>query len=694
MTQLLSQVLRDRYQIRSLLGRQTGRRTFLATDLINQTDVVLKLLLFGPDFTWEDLKLFEREAKTLKALDHAAIPKYFDAFEIETELGQGFAFVQSYIPARSLQDWAESNRYFSEAELKAIATQLLDILNYLHSRQPPVIHRDIKPSNILLGDRSGNHPGQVYLIDFGSVQTIQQSGTITVVGTYGYMPPEQFGGRTVAASDLFSLGTTLIYLLTRTHPADLPCRNGRLQFEAPQMSDRFQTWLHCMIHPDIERRFKSAELALKALGDEIIPLPNYCQRLTKPAGSQVILSKTDDYLEIIVPPFSAWKKLRLIGLVSATTLLSWTIPLLFSLWKIEALLLLSPVFLWLNISGCSRRFPQIFNQRKLLITQTDICLTQNSLGISKRHSSPGKDIIKIERFSYANYLKKYKKNQEFSNANTIVSTLKVWAGNQDYSIEDIGFSPYKKLTELELDWLAAELSEWLDLPPYTLDNSTEEIASGDHNNKTNQAVLNVNPIYSLDLPKIDRPKEARCTLNKYEHSIEVVAPENLSCQTWFLWIAAGVCLGPTSLAIIFRIVSLYPVTGLSLIAVAVGLLTLWWIGDSRVYPNNLRKIVFKADKKRVSSWRINRNKKLLSHADIKLVNSVQIVYFAGSSHHSNRYHVQLKIAEDPAIHAWYIVVGNRKFWLPRPEAYWLAYELSTWLKVPVTELEVIETSSP
>ncbi|MBD1874302.1 hypothetical protein H6F75_12480 [Nodosilinea sp. FACHB-131] len=84
----------------------------------------------------------------------------------------------------------------------AIAKALLDILEYLYRLQPPVIHRDIKPSNVLLKNRSGNSPGEVYLIDFGSVQTAAHGGTVTVVGTYGYMPPEQFGGRSLPASDL------------------------------------------------------------------------------------------------------------------------------------------------------------------------------------------------------------------------------------------------------------------------------------------------------------------------------------------------------------------------------------------------------------------------------------------------------------------------------------------------------------
>jgi serine/threonine protein kinase len=160
MDRLIGKVLHDRYCIQSLLARQTGRRTFLARDLQTELSVVVKLLLFSPDFTWDDLKLFEREAFVLKSLAHPAIPKYLDCFEVETELGKGFALVQTYIEARSLKDWIQSGRTFSEEDIKAIAKKLLGILDYLHNRQPPVVHRDIKPSNILLGDRSGNSPGR------------------------------------------------------------------------------------------------------------------------------------------------------------------------------------------------------------------------------------------------------------------------------------------------------------------------------------------------------------------------------------------------------------------------------------------------------------------------------------------------------------------------------------------------------
>jgi serine/threonine protein kinase len=81
MEQLIDRVLSERYHIRSLLGRQTGRRTFLARDLHIEQLVVLKLLLFGPDFRWDDLKLFEREAAVLKSIDLPTIPQYLRSSE-------------------------------------------------------------------------------------------------------------------------------------------------------------------------------------------------------------------------------------------------------------------------------------------------------------------------------------------------------------------------------------------------------------------------------------------------------------------------------------------------------------------------------------------------------------------------------------------------------------------------------------
>jgi serine/threonine protein kinase len=123
MEQLVNQILHGRYYIQSLLSRKTGRRTLLASDLQTRLPVVIKLLLFGPDFAWDDLKLFEREAEVLKSLDHPALPQYLDFFEVNTELGKGSALVQTYIEARSLQNCVQAGFTFNEEELRAIAKQ-------------------------------------------------------------------------------------------------------------------------------------------------------------------------------------------------------------------------------------------------------------------------------------------------------------------------------------------------------------------------------------------------------------------------------------------------------------------------------------------------------------------------------------------------------------------------------------------
>jgi serine/threonine protein kinase len=301
---MASKILKERYVIQKQLSKNAGRRTLLARDLQTQELVAIKLLIFGEDVCWDDLKLFEREAQTLQLLSHPAIPRYLDYFDVDVPTGKGFALVQSYIPAKSLEEWLKSGRTFSEAEIKQLAKALLEILDYLHGQQPPVIHRDIKPSNILLANRSGNSVGDVYLVDFGSVQTLaaRKGGTITVVGTYGYMPPEQFGGRNVPASDIYSLGATLIYLVTGRHPAELSQGNLQIQFESTvNLNPDLIAWLKWMTQPSLNRRLASAKEAVEALENPRQPTDISMVR-QKPFGSRIELKKDGENLEVVIPP--------------------------------------------------------------------------------------------------------------------------------------------------------------------------------------------------------------------------------------------------------------------------------------------------------------------------------------------------------------------------------------------------------
>ena len=111
------EVLGDRYEVQQQPGKRAGRRTLLARHLETQELVVVKLLSFGSDFKWEDLKLFEREAETLKALNHPFILRYIDYFEIDSINSKGFALVQTYIEAPSLEQILSGVRYLLNRKL-------------------------------------------------------------------------------------------------------------------------------------------------------------------------------------------------------------------------------------------------------------------------------------------------------------------------------------------------------------------------------------------------------------------------------------------------------------------------------------------------------------------------------------------------------------------------------------------------
>ncbi|MBE9118798.1 serine/threonine protein kinase [Lusitaniella coriacea LEGE 07157] len=265
-------VLRDRYQLKQQLSENPVHSTWLAEYLtapdISQKPVIIKLLAFGGQVHWDHLKLFEREAQVLQNLNHPRIPQYRDYFSID-DRALWFGLVEDYIPGLSLKESLARNKTLKEQEVRQIAIDILEILIYLHGLNPPVLHRDIKPSNIIIGEDK-----QVYLVDFGAVQSqpTAEGSTFTVVGTYGYTPMEQFGGRSVPASDLYALGATLIHLLTGVAPANLPQQNFRIQFtRRVSLSPSLTRWIEKLIEPDLEERFPSASQALNALKSGIMP---------------------------------------------------------------------------------------------------------------------------------------------------------------------------------------------------------------------------------------------------------------------------------------------------------------------------------------------------------------------------------------------------------------------------------------
>jgi serine/threonine protein kinase len=249
------------YDILSELGRnrEGGRITWLAQ--APDCQVVIKQFCFAQaNSDWSGYNAHQREIAILQGLNHPGIPRYLTSIETP----EGFLLVQEYKAAQTLNVL----RSYAPAEIKQIAIDILEILVYLQSQLPEVLHRDIKPENLLLDNQ-----GKVYLIDFGfsRVGTEAVAGSSVFKGTLGYIAPEQLFKPT-KASDLYSLGATIIFLLTRKQAGidrelivdDEPYQIG-FQHLLPDLSLQFIGWLTKMVAPSQKERFDTAATALAAL---------------------------------------------------------------------------------------------------------------------------------------------------------------------------------------------------------------------------------------------------------------------------------------------------------------------------------------------------------------------------------------------------------------------------------------------
>ncbi|MFM7602916.1 MAG: serine/threonine protein kinase, partial [Pseudanabaena sp.] len=311
------EIVNQRYQLERQLGQNAGRETWLAKDLQQENElVVVKLLAFGGNVQWEDLKLFEREANVLKQLNHPRIPKYRDYFSID-DRSLWFGLVQEYIQGKSLREYIAQGHKFTESQVKKIAIAVLEILIYLHELSPQVLQRDIKPSNLIFTNSEEETPN-IYLVDFGAVQdkASAEGKSFTVVGTYGYAPMEQYGGRAVAASDLYALGATLIYLLTGISPADLPQDDeAKIVFrDRTSASPDFVKWIQKLTEPTLKKRLTSARNALASLQNpqpsaitskpfsERQRLPSAKRsRIYPPENTNIQVKESEGQLRIIIP---------------------------------------------------------------------------------------------------------------------------------------------------------------------------------------------------------------------------------------------------------------------------------------------------------------------------------------------------------------------------------------------------------
>ncbi|MEO1427923.1 MAG: YARHG domain-containing protein [Cyanobacteria bacterium J06633_8] len=305
---MMSMLLNNRYQIIRTLGSGGFGDTFLAEDtqmpsgrhcVIKQ----LKPIENNPQIYQLVQERFAREAAILEELGglNQQIPSLYAYFCLEEK----FYLVQEWIEGNTLSGKIQHQGLFNENDVREIVANILPVLQFVHSKR--IIHRDIKPDNIILR----HSDGKPVLIDFGAVRetmatVVNSQGSLTrsiVIGTPGYMPSEQAAGRAIYSSDLYSLGLTMVYLLSGKSPQQLETNSltGEIVWESEvgNISPSLKIIINKAIAYHPRERYSSASEMLEdlqRLATHIPPTIPFDNQATNSYQSTVIADKAEQNL--------------------------------------------------------------------------------------------------------------------------------------------------------------------------------------------------------------------------------------------------------------------------------------------------------------------------------------------------------------------------------------------------------------
>jgi hypothetical protein len=253
-----SNVWGGRYQIDGFGGAGSQGTTFTGVDRKTGARDAVKLFDLGKAKDWKAQELFDREVQTLQRLSHPGVPKFLEVLT-DDETGAR-ALVMTFIAGESLGDILAREQSIPEKRLWALLVDAAHVMAHVHGEG--VVHRDLKPDNLIL-----KPDGTVAVVDFGGVGVVRAKAGSTVVGTFGFMAPEQLYGAQTAATDLYALGATVLTLATGKTPEDHP-RDGLavdVDAAAPFLSDALRGLLAKLLAPDPKDRPKDAAALLTEL---------------------------------------------------------------------------------------------------------------------------------------------------------------------------------------------------------------------------------------------------------------------------------------------------------------------------------------------------------------------------------------------------------------------------------------------
>jgi WD40 repeat protein len=341
-------LLGERFRALQLIGQGGFGRTFLAVDEAEPAKplcVIKQLLPRDPGVAQQAATLFQQEAERLAELgQHPQIPELLARYELDNAQ----YLVQEFIDGANLETVLAEDGPFREAQIRDLLADLLPVLRFIHSYQ--VIHRDIKPANLIRpygGDR-------LVLVDFGASKYATGTAlarTGTVIGSAGYVAPEQAMGKADFASDLYSLGVTCIHLLTGMHPFDLYSVGEDTwiwrDYLPRSISGQLRRVLDKLLQRATSQRYRSATEVLQALQLEPGPVQERrYERVASVAYDVESSTKRTRYVAPAVDVIPAWRTVQVLtghdGMVTAIaispdgqTLASASVDRSIKLWDLD-----------------------------------------------------------------------------------------------------------------------------------------------------------------------------------------------------------------------------------------------------------------------------------------------------------------------------------------------------------------------
>lgn len=249
--------LLEKYQLLNKIYESAISQIFVVREYTTKELYTLKAINKNTEFCWD--------LDAMKNIDHPKIAHVIDVQTTEKYI----YMLKEYINGLTLEEYAKKIGLLSEETVLEIAMELCEILGYFHSLKPsPIIYRDLKPANLIITES-----GEIRLIDLDSVRQYKKDSKKDTfyIGTEGFASPEQFGfSQTDNRTDIYTLGTTLYYLITGKRPENDKFRLISLRNLRRDISDSLIRIIEKCTAFNPENRYQSID----ELKDDLLKLNN------------------------------------------------------------------------------------------------------------------------------------------------------------------------------------------------------------------------------------------------------------------------------------------------------------------------------------------------------------------------------------------------------------------------------------